>query len=130
MDALGCAALPVFSTRTTEDQHLVPEQGISPESRPGTPFPKDCQWWSPALSLQLGSDPGQAGHCMQRMTCLPVKLLLVLHPHVLSKGVVILVGVPVDDHILADDAGAGTAATRVLHGCHSNPKPATEEGSS
>lgn len=63
------------------------------------------------------------------MTCLPVKLLFVLHPHVLSKGVVILVRVPVDDHILADDAGAGTAATRVLHGCHSDPKPATEEGS-
>lgn len=27
MDALECAALPVFSTRTTEDQHLLPEQG-------------------------------------------------------------------------------------------------------
>lgn len=129
MDALECAALPVFPTRTAEDQHSLPEKGrpaCSPESQSETSPPKNCQRW---IQLCPFSWEGtKMGHRKQGRTCLPVELLLILHPHVLSKGVVILVGVPVDDHILADDAGAGTAATRVLHGCHADPKPATEEG--
>lgn len=35
MDALECAALPVFSTRTTQDQHLLAEKG-RPVCSPGS----------------------------------------------------------------------------------------------
>lgn len=56
-----------------------------------------------------GSGPGPGPH-------LPVELLLVLHPHVLSERVVVGVELVAQDDLVADrHVGADVAETRIFH---------------
>lgn len=110
MAAFKRSAPPLFLTEITENKYLLLEKTL----------PACCpHLTTPALKFSQPRTPG-TGQPRRAATCLPVELLFVLHPHVLRKGIVIFVGVPVDNHIFADDAGASAAATWIFHGCVSD----------
>lgn len=110
MAAFKRSAPPLFLTEITENKYLLLEKTL----------PACCpHLTTPALKDSQPRTPG-TGQPRRGATCLPVELLFVLHPHVLRKGIVIFVGVPVDNHIFADDAGASAAATWIFHGCVSD----------
>lgn len=110
MAAFKHSAPPLFLTEITENKNLLLEKTL----------PACCPHLkTPALKDSQPQTPG-TGQPRRGATCLPVELLFVLHPHVLREGIVIFVGVPVDNHIFADDAGASAAATWIFHGCVSD----------
>lgn len=110
MAAFKHSAPPLFLTEITENKYLLLEKTL----------PACCPHLkTPALKDSQPQTPG-TGQPRRGATCLPVELLFVLHPHVLREGIVIFVGVPVDNHIFADDAGASAAATWIFHGCVSD----------
>lgn len=73
--------------------------------------------------LNIKQDFFQVAMETHQQTHLPVELLFVFHPHVLSKWIIIVMRVAVYYHIVIDNAWTSTSATWIFHGCAFELKP-------